>query len=562
VNPPNMRLIRCLSFVLAITLVVISLLAVAQPALAAPTITASPNPVLIPEGKTEGTATLVWDAGADWSDSRVWFTIDGGKEDIFAASSKGTSEIKVLMDRIYTFKLYSRDGTKVLASIVVKGRRPEPPKPALSEIPRSAPGAHPAYLYGVLPDGTFRWYRHDGRGRGTVEWQGPRDITTGLTGLKQAFAGGETRLFFTIALNGNLKEFRHSFADSAGAFDTKGDEVPQNIGNGWQNFRNVFSAGEHTINAVTQDGTLKWYRYDSSVFPLDERWEGPKDIAYGWGNFKTVFSTGDGIIYVITPDGKLLWHKHNFYKYGVGSEGQGGQGEPAWEGPKQVGTGWQNFRQVFSPGEGIIYAVTKEGKLLWYRHQGYRNGSPIWLGPKEIAGSGWENFDHAFALLDRGSLDYDRSIPSGMKVIPPVFSSRPESFFKDLIVQPRSNLAIISYTPSANCRVLIEVSTQKPNPLPESIPLDKRWTVKNFPPEAKASSYCSEFLFGGSSMDRRDCRIERLAPNTTYYFVIYAETKTPPDAGDPRQIDNDGPVYFYSGSFKTRETETIRPRKF
>ncbi len=551
-TPNPARRFQRVLFVSAGALAAMLLLAVAQTAVTAPMIAATPNPVLIPEGKNEGSTTISWDAGVDRSDSRVWLQVDAGREEVFAASAKGNSEITVALDKTYTFRLYSGDGAQVLASIVVKGKRPDPPKPSLPNIPRSVPGAHPAYLYGVLPDGTLRWYRHDGRGRGTSEWQGPRDITTGLTNLKQAFGAGDNGVFYTVALNGDLKEFRHTFTDTAGEFASKGTDVPRNIGNGWANFRHVFSAGEHTIYAVAQDGTVKWYRYKPPFLVSDKPWEGPKDIAYGWENFKSVFSAGNGIIYAITSDGRLLWHKHNFYQYGVGSEGQGGQGEPAWEGPRQVGTGWQNFRQVFSAGEGTIYAVTNEGKLLWYQHQGYRNGSPIWLGPREIAGSGWQNFDHAFALLDRGWIY--RDIPSGIRVQSPVFSTKPESFFNDLIVQPRGNLAIISYTPAAYCRVEIEISTQKPNPLPESIPADQRRPVNYFPPEAKASSYCAEFIWGGGSANRRDCQIQPLAPNTTYYFVIYADTTT--------QIDNRGPAYFYSGSFKTKDQDTLRPRKF
>ena len=579
VSTSNLLTSRMLPFVLAVALVAPSLFAGVQLAFAAPTITANPNPVVIPEGKTEGTTMISWDAGVDRGDSRVWLQVDGGKEDIFAASAKGTSEIKVVMGKTYIFRLYSGDGAQVLASITVKA---QPPKPSLPTIPPSAPGARPAYIYGVLPNGTLRWYRHDGRGRGSTEWQGPRDITSGFQGLKQIF-GSVYKYFFTIASDGALKRYPHSATDVAGDFATRGDFVPRNAGNGWLNFKHVFSTGgesadqgDHIIYAVAQDGTLKWYRYTPVLVYGDKPWQGPKDIGSGWGNFKNVFSTGNGVIYAITPEGKLLWHKHNFYEYGVGSEGQGKDGLAAWEGPREVGRGWQNFKHVFSSGEGVIYAVTKEGKLLWYQHQGFLTGSNIWLGPREVGISGWENFEHVFALMDRPKYDSDRSKPAEVKRVPPVFSTRPESspFFRDLIVQPGSDGAIISFTPSDDSRTAIAASTHKPLSFPETIPYDKKMAdmftgTGMFLPEAKVSVFCAESWANtypnrnDPHTGRRDCRqINGLAPNTTYYFVITAYTYKYVEKPEfPKDNWQPVSVFYYSGSFKTKSLDTLRPRK-
>jgi hypothetical protein len=70
----------------------------------------------------------------------------------------------------------------------------------------------------------------------------------------------------------------------------------------------------------------------------------------------------------------------------------------AWEGPKDVGTGWQNFQQVFGAGNGVIYAIAGDGKLKWYKHTGYRDGSFNWEGPKDI-GTGWQGFSRVVSLL-------------------------------------------------------------------------------------------------------------------------------------------------------------------
>jgi hypothetical protein len=71
-------------------------------------------------------------------------------------------------------------------------------------------------------------------------------------------------------------------------------------------------------------------------------WEGPKDVGRGW-DVKHVFSKCDGIIYAIGTDGILKWFRHNGFKTGAGLDVPG-----SWEGPKDVGRGWQDFISVFS----------------------------------------------------------------------------------------------------------------------------------------------------------------------------------------------------------------------
>jgi hypothetical protein len=42
----------------------------------------------------------------------------------------------------------------------------------------------------------------------------------------------------------------------------------------------------------------------------------------------------------------------------------------------------------------VIYAIQDNGDLLWYLHEGLSDGSPRWQGPKQV-GTGW-NFDQVF----------------------------------------------------------------------------------------------------------------------------------------------------------------------
>jgi hypothetical protein len=118
-------------------------------------------------------------------------------------------------------------------------------------------------------------------------------------------------------------------------------------------------------------GNLLWYLHLGAADGTD-RWKtAAAPIATQW-NFKQVFSGGKGVIYAVTQDGYLRWYRH------LGAA----QGTPGLittsDHRGYIGEGW-NFKQVFSGGDGIIYAVTDAGKLLWYRHLGFEDGSDKWL---------------------------------------------------------------------------------------------------------------------------------------------------------------------------------------
>jgi hypothetical protein len=109
-----------------------------------------------------------------------------------------------------------------------------------------------------------------------------------------------------------------------------------------------------------------------------EQRDAASTLRKGPWNFKQVFSGGEGVIYAVADNGDLLWYRH---------DGRG-DGSSAWAGEgRKVGSGW-NFKQVFSGGEGVIYAVTDNGDLLWYRHDGRGDGSSAWAGEGRKVSSG------------------------------------------------------------------------------------------------------------------------------------------------------------------------------
>jgi M6 family metalloprotease-like protein len=200
-------------------------------------------------------------------------------------------------------------------------------------------------FYGVTTFGNLAWYRYNGRGElvgdpvSMQSWHpnSGNPIGRGFTHMKHVFGCGDG-VIMAVHPNGNLHWYSY---DGNGESDVTGtlgwhQNSGNVIGNGWQNFRHIFvksQAGSASsrlwIFAVAQNGDLLWYSYSGN---------GEHD-----------------------PSGALGWH-HNS--------------------GNQVGNGWQNMQHVFGDvtdlgGFGhVIYAVTQNGDLLWYRYSGNGENDP------------------------------------------------------------------------------------------------------------------------------------------------------------------------------------------
>jgi hypothetical protein len=122
-------------------------------------------------------------------------------------------------------------------------------------------------------------------------------------------------------------------------------------------------------------GELVWYRHDGYTDGT-ARWtggNGDRTVGSGWQDFKQVISGGGGVLYGIKPTGELVWYRHDGYTNGT-ARWTGGNGD------RTVGSGWQDFKQVISGGGGVLYGIKPTGELVWYRHDGYTNGTARWTG--------------------------------------------------------------------------------------------------------------------------------------------------------------------------------------
>jgi subtilisin family serine protease len=186
---------------------------------------------------------------------------------------------------------------------------------------------------------------------------------------------------YGVEPNGQLRCYRHNGYRTGAANWNYGSVV----GWGWvPMFTTIFNAAGATYG-VQPDGTLRWYRHEG-FSDCTVNWRGSTVVGWGWNMFDRVFgmtqTNGTGaIIYGITPDGRLIWYRHSGNR----------DGSISWDGGRTVGWGWNGFKNVFSGGDGVIYAMRQDGTLLWYRHTGFRDGTATWDGPR-VVGTGWQNF--------------------------------------------------------------------------------------------------------------------------------------------------------------------------
>jgi len=173
-------------------------------------------------------------------------------------------------------------------------------------------------------------------------------------------------ILYGVDESGNLQWYRH---EAVGTW-----EGPRQVDVGWSQFAGLYPGTTWTaqnnqhgasIFALNNNGTLMWYRHDGY---LDGAaiWQPPVQVGNGWGEYQSIFAGGEGILYAITPQGVLRWYR--YYDAATGSNAAN------WSPAVDVGSGWAQFAQVFAMGEGVVYALQSDGTLLWYRHIDYLTG--------------------------------------------------------------------------------------------------------------------------------------------------------------------------------------------
>ena len=146
-------------------------------------------------------------------------------------------------------------------------------------------------------------------------------------------------------------------------------------------FRSVTGDDQGNFYAISNDGDLFYYRDEARNGSARWAFDGVgQKIGNGWGDIRRVFSGGDGILYAITSDGHLLFFRDEARD---GSErwafGGTGQDLGRAKTPDDADAGWLSFWTVFSGGDGVIYAITFDGDLLYFKDLA-RDGRNAWAG--------------------------------------------------------------------------------------------------------------------------------------------------------------------------------------
>ncbi|MGA8789779.1 MAG: VCBS repeat-containing protein [Paenarthrobacter sp.] len=163
-------------------------------------------------------------------------------------------------------------------------------------------------------------------------------------------------------------------------------------------------AASARARGFNSDGTLDLFARDPAgrllLYSTDGqgKWEVPLVIGTGWNVFNLLVSPGDfdgdGTVDVIGRDaqGRLYLYQ--------------GDGAGGWKSSFQIGQGWQAFTELLAPGDfngdasNDLLAKDAAGNMFLYPG----NGRGGWLTPRKI-GQGWNGLDSAAAGHFLGSSD-------------------------------------------------------------------------------------------------------------------------------------------------------------
>lgn len=248
-------------------------------------------------------------------------------------------------------------------------------------------------LYAIDEAGALLWFR-DRSNNGTQNWSKNSERLISLPSLwsqfRQVFAG-EGGVFYAIAPEGDLWWFKDQANDGSRDWAVNSGNV---ISGGWNwgLFPSVFAGDGGIIYAITSGGDLLWFK--------DQANDGTPDWAprsgslisgnWNWYEFQSVFASSGGVLYSITSEGDLLWFKD-----------QAGNGTQRWaprSGKRISQLNWGLFYSVLASSGGVLYAITTAGDLLWFKDCA-NDGSQNWAARSGslISQLNWARFIHVLA---------------------------------------------------------------------------------------------------------------------------------------------------------------------
>ncbi|MFD1149295.1 tachylectin-related carbohydrate-binding protein [Saccharothrix hoggarensis] len=221
--------------------------------------------------------------------------------------------------------------------------------------------ASPANVFtSIASNPDFRLRRHNDAASGSDAWTGDQGIGWGWD--TRFFAGANGHVF-SITAGGDLHRYRWNGT----AWDNGG--TPASLGAGWSPWNQpahryrITADSNNNIYRINPTGELVLSRYDETTKAFTH-----KAIATGWTKYDQLFAAGDGVFYTRDPNVNSGTLYRSQYDFRTGT----------WiQREKDLGWGWNGFKQLVSPGADVIYGMVPGGELWWYR---YLPAQDTWAG--------------------------------------------------------------------------------------------------------------------------------------------------------------------------------------
>jgi N,N-dimethylformamidase beta subunit-like, C-terminal/Tachylectin len=132
---------------------------------------------------------------------------------------------------------------------------------------------------------------------------------------------------------------------------------------------------------------------------------------------------GNGVLYAVQADGKLLWHRHTGWEAST-AEWAPGSG-------RVIGWGWHQYRTVMGAEDGSLWGLRGDGTIVHKRYllTDNESGAGIWSGEQEV-GSGFARFErvfgydgHIYGISEGGRLAGFKYDPAARRLQGPVAAS-------------------------------------------------------------------------------------------------------------------------------------------
>ncbi|MDX8033334.1 tachylectin-related carbohydrate-binding protein [Lentzea sp. BCCO 10_0856] len=212
-------------------------------------------------------------------------------------------------------------------------------------------------------------------------------------GWNERFMAGPNGYIWFIETDGELR--RHRWTGSTWENGGISELIASNWG-GWDlpqyHFRVTVDSNNHIYGAEA-GGNLVLSKYDETTKVLSRR-----VIAGGWDKYDQIVAAGDGVIYARDPNvnGGTLYR----FKYDETTSKWFNYDTQQWQDEqwnRNVGNGWNGYKQITSPGGDILWGTFPGGETWWYRYMpkynfwelnasgDWKSQIATWTGVDEIA---------------------------------------------------------------------------------------------------------------------------------------------------------------------------------